>query len=282
MSWKFFFLLVIITTVVFAFLAVVPSTITTCSLAEPQTTDIKHKPPTYFRGSSKPNARLVEFSRIFNENAWNSQESRSGAGSEKRNTVRARKLIAHAILTFKPRFFLDVPCGDCNWQPDIDELLSLHYTGVDIVPQLIAANSRKYKDWTNMRFVNLDVVLDPIPPGQDMILCRDMLQHLPLDDGLHVLQNIEDSGAKFLITNIQTAGESNYNIKPGGFYPINPLLPPFRFPSPLFYIYEHDDFGGRKLLALWKLPVLGLGSGNVALSGKELNGDDIVFCNVNL
>lgn len=65
------------------------------------------------------------------------------------------------------------------------------------VQELIQANNKKYKDRLNMRFFQVDVASEPVPPGNyDAVLCRDMIQHLPLPAGLEAYRTLEASGAK--------------------------------------------------------------------------------------
>ena len=78
-------------------------------------------------------------------------------------TARVRRLITWAIDTLHLRSMSDGPCGDCNWQPSIAQFHKLEYVGIDLVPQLILDNARKYRHAENMRFINLDLVLDDLP-----------------------------------------------------------------------------------------------------------------------
>jgi len=219
--------------------------------------------------SAAANNRISHFEEIYESNSWGNSESRSGPGSTLRYTERVRKLLDLAIETFRIDYFVDAPCGDCNWQPHLENFPSINYTGIDIVGQVVLANGRKYRDLENAKFLNLDLVLDYLPQG-DMILARDAIQHLSLADGLQVLRNIEASGAKFLVTNFHHSkhtGEafSNRNIESGGYYPINVMLPPFNFPKPLFYIMDGDDESFEndeiKFAGVWQLPVVDKGAG---------------------
>ena len=65
----------------------------------------------------------------------------------------------------------DGPCGDCNWQPSTAQFSKLEYIGIDLVPQLILGNARKYRHARNMRFVNLDLVLDDLPKSDIFMVC---------------------------------------------------------------------------------------------------------------
>ena len=58
---------------------------------------------------------------------------------------------------------------------------------------VVLANGRKYRNFENMRFLNLDLVRDKLPQA-DTYLVRDAVQHLPLEDGLQIYRNVELSG----------------------------------------------------------------------------------------
>lgn len=160
--------------------------------------------------------------------------------------------------------------SDFNWQPKVKELSLVNYTGIDIVPFLISQLSRKYTGVNNFRFAHWDMVKDELPKNSfDIIMARDMIQHNTLEDGLKIFKNIEQSGAKYLLTNFHSNG-TNHNVQPGGYYLINPFLPPFNLPKPLLYIREGTEADKKyhselKYMALWRLngtgSLLGQGEG---------------------
>jgi hypothetical protein len=115
-----------------------------------------------------------------------------------------------------------------------------------------------------MKFAQLDLSSQPLPFAADAVLTRDMIQHNTLDAGLRTFIHIEASGAKYLITNWHSNDHNpNVNIKPGGYFPVNPFYPPYNFPKPLFWIREGENGGDPdgKHVGVWKLPVVGLGDG---------------------
>jgi hypothetical protein len=232
-------------------------------------------------------SRKQEFNRIFEENAWGSPESKSGTGSELIYTKRARHFLSTTFKTFNIKSFLDSPCGDCNWQPKISGFKKIHYTGADIVSQVIIQNGRKYRHHKNMRFINLDLAIDEIPKFYDLVLTRDALQHLSIADGLAIIKSIEKSGAKYLVTNFQNASLGNYDIPAGQWYPIDVTMPPFNFTPPLMYITDGIDSpvnGAEnwKMMGVWKLPVLGKGTGEKFVVDPEPAKLDIIVVDESL
>lgn len=158
-----------------------------------------------------------------------------------------------------------------NWQPLIEGFNSTHYTGYDIVPQIIQKNTDRFKDCPNMDFARVDFVNTPIPIRPDLIMCRDGIQHNTLRDGVRGLLNLEASGAQYLITNWHTEtgrgivpdNAVNMNVQFGGAYPINVFTHPFNFSLPEFFISEgiNGINGDGKLVGVWKMPVLWKGEG---------------------
>lgn len=148
---------------------------------------------------------------------------------------------------------------------------STRYTGYDIVPQIIKQNTERFRDWPNVDFARVDFVNTPITINPDLIVCRDGIQHNTLKDGVRGFVNLEQSGAKYLVTNWHTEtgrgyvpdNDVNLNVLFGGAYPINVFTHPFNFSRPEFFISEgvNGINGDGKLVGVWKLPALWKGDG---------------------
>lgn len=226
----------------------------------------------YRKDGSGDALRRAAFDAIYASKQWGDFESRSGPGSTVPYTANVRKLLATAWKTFaapdRPLRFLDAPCGDCNWLPKTTGFYDIAYTGADIVVNATVNNARRYRHESNMRFMSLDLVMEELPKAQDMVLCRDALQHLPLKDAIAVVKNIERSGAKYLITNWHGLSPGNHDISaPGEWFMVDIFQPPFNFSQPLFYTVDGPDSRNEKgeinykLIGVFELPVLGKGSG---------------------
>ena len=71
------------------------------------------------------------------------------------------------------------------------------YYGIDIVPDLVKqAAERNAGDHVSYQIGDL---VETKLPQADAIFCRDCLVHLSLVDGRHALQNMKQSGARYLI-----------------------------------------------------------------------------------
>ena len=84
------------------------------------------------------------FEKIYNENYWESNESRSGLGSEIKNTKEVLRAINQIIKQYNIKSIIDIPCGDFNWMSSLD-MKNINYKGFDIVNSAIERNNKKFK-----------------------------------------------------------------------------------------------------------------------------------------
>ena len=215
---------------------------------------------------STPKDRQSAFSRIYDTAYWGA-EHLSGMGSTVEATAPVRAVIERVVVEHDIRSVTDVACGDMVWMPLVLERLRerghpVAFTGCDIVPSLIEQHTARFPA---LRFRQLDLVSEPIPPA-DLIICREVLQHLPVDDILEALANISASGARFLLTTIHLRRHglrNRLNMKIGRCRDRNLLLPPFDLPNPLV-IYPDTDGQRDKFIGLWALPFAGWSRGRRA------------------
>ncbi len=159
------------------------------------------------------------------------------------------------IAELQIKTLLDAACGDFNWMQHVRSDLA-QYIGVDIVPELVDANTRRYGDRTT-RFAVLDVCTAALPTV-DLILCRDCLVHLPLRDAVAALTNFVNSGSRYLLATTYPGcvRQNKQLVITGNWRPLDLQLPPFSLPEPLRLINEEcteaDDFE-EKSLGLWNL-----------------------------
>ena len=152
---------------------------------------------------------------------------------------------------------LDIPCGDMLW---MSQFLStrddIDYTGIDIVPDLIASHRKLYASRSTWKFHVVDIIEDGVGKWSttdggdghyDLVLCRFMILNLKLADSLAVLKHLSviktgvaDRPAYLLISTHSHTFRNNENpgpkLKSGNFFRFNPhnlLIPPFSLVPPL-------------------------------------------------
>jgi SAM-dependent methyltransferase len=194
------------------------------------------------------------FARHYTDNLWGNAESVSGPGSTFNSTIKLRSELPLLLAELGAKTMLDAPCGDFNWIKETDLHLE-QYTGVDVVPDIIARNRNLYGDERTTFFVR-DLTRDELP-CVDVILCRDCFIHLSYRHIAAAIKNFKRSRSTYLLTNTYPLWHSNKDINTGDFCFINLMLPPFDFPPSIRQINEkvpeqETEFFGKKL-ELWRL-----------------------------
>lgn len=194
------------------------------------------------------------FEAIWQENRWQSPESRSGPGSTLAQTDHVRGGIEGLIRDYGMRSILDAACGDFGWMASVD-VHGASYVGLDIVAPLVAQNNARYAyAGSGRRFVVADITRDALPRA-DLVIARDVLGHLSYVHGLQALKNVRASGAKWFLSTTFTNRRANMDVEDGGWRPINLSAAPYALGAPTAILVEHCTEGnGRfadKSLGLW-------------------------------
>lgn len=199
--------------------------------------------------------RKLVFENIWTRNRWGDPESRSGTGSNPRQTEHLRKELPALLEILEIRSLLDLPCGDFHWMKDVRLPEGLAYIGGDIVEQLVERNRSQYGSAAR-QFRTIDLMRDPLPVA-DLILCRDALVHFSYSDIFRALANFRRSGAEYLLTTHFSGDRTNHDIRTGQWRPLNLMKAPFHLPPPMLVIDERctEGNGGYrdKCMALWRL-----------------------------
>jgi SAM-dependent methyltransferase len=118
------------------------------------------------------------FQKIYAANVWgdNGEPFFSGTGSrceiaELYSTFVIDFIRDHQVLTV-----IDFGCGDFTVGRRIVETTGIHYSGVDVVPELIERHKIKVQD-SRVSFLCADITTDPLPAA-DLCLIRQVFQHL--------------------------------------------------------------------------------------------------------
>jgi SAM-dependent methyltransferase len=144
------------------------------------------------------------FENIYKKGIWSGNNPKiplSGPGSSIANTFKIIKALDKFVVDNEIKTILDIGCGDLTWikttnffnNPDVE------YVGIDIVEPLINSHAMKYSH----KFKCMDITenLDFISSNNwDLIICRDMLFHNPLDSAFELVKTIKDSSRFYCLT----------------------------------------------------------------------------------
>lgn len=162
------------------------------------------------------------FSKIYKEDLW---QGGSGDGSKIENVGEYVDVLQKYIDKPEIKTVLDLGCGDWQFSKFLD-LSSVLYLGVDIVDSVIDSNIDLYSA-SNIDFISRDIITYELPQV-DLIICKDVLQHLSNRDVISVLIKIIKSSKFALITNdFNPESTSNIDIENGDYRYLDLTLSPF-------------------------------------------------------
>lgn len=194
------------------------------------------------------------FDRIYRHNLWNGVESRSGPGSGSAATEPiARELVA-LVAELGIASVLDVACGDGFWMPNLPG-----YVGIDVAPEAIRLARARHPDRPYL-VADARSLFDKFDIGGfDLVIVRDAIQHLPLEDGVDAIEAIVSSGSRRLLASTYQGGE-NIDIVAGDCFSPDLEAAPYSLGAPERLIFDgwtyHDSTAvrdPRKHLGLWSL-----------------------------
>jgi len=162
------------------------------------------------------------FSKIYKEDLW---QGGSGAGSKLENVKEYVDILQKYIDKPEVKTVLDLGCGDWQFSKFLD-LSSVLYLGVDVVDSVIDSNIHLYSA-SNIDFISRDITTYELPQV-DLIICKDVLQHLCNKDVVSVLVKIIKSSKFALITNdFNSESTDNKDIENGDYRCLDLTLSPF-------------------------------------------------------
>jgi 2-polyprenyl-3-methyl-5-hydroxy-6-metoxy-1,4-benzoquinol methylase len=162
------------------------------------------------------------FSKIYKEDLWHGG---SGAGSKLENVKEYVEILQKYIDKPEVKTVLDLGCGDWQFSKFLD-LSSVSYLGVDVVESVIESNSTSYSA-SNIKFISRDITTYEVPKA-DLIICKDVLQHLCNKDVVNILVKIITSSKFSLITNdFNPDNTENKDIDNGNYRCLDLTLSPF-------------------------------------------------------
>jgi hypothetical protein len=143
--------------------------------------------------------RIEAFSKIYEERIWG-EEPRSGDGSRPEAALPYVLFLSKVIEKYNIKSVLDIGHGDwAMWPEGFFE--NVTYLGVDaaqgLSEEMQAKHGRK-----NISFQHQDAV-NQLPSGYELVLCKDVIQHLPVSDSLGLLSDLSNTPYILLCSDIK-------------------------------------------------------------------------------
>ncbi|RUT24474.1 hypothetical protein C0V97_08450 [Asaia sp. W19] len=146
-----------------------------------------------FRAQSGGGSGLSRvFSEIYRNNDWGgSGNIYSGVGSDPHRCLDYINFICHYIGRLGHRVVLDIGCGDFRVGAEIARRCpETTFLAMDLVAEVIAANRQVYASIPNVRFEVLNLV-DQVPAYEsDLVIVKDVLQHLSNQSIQRAIRNL--------------------------------------------------------------------------------------------
>lgn len=183
------------------------------------------------------------FIEIYKNNVWgyNDQgEGISGGGSSVEATLAYRQFLQDFFKAFDIHSVVDAGCGDWEFSRAID-WTGINYMGFDVVPNVIAKNQQKYaKPMINFFLGN---ALTATLPEADLLICKDVLQHLNNQDVLDFIKKTADFKYSIIVNDVNhlTFTSSNPDIIRGEYRHIDLTKPPFSVKATEVFFFKMGD-----------------------------------------
>jgi SAM-dependent methyltransferase len=194
------------------------------------------------------------FDDIYQNNRWGFG---SGNGSLPSVTKKYRKYLEQFIRDNHIKTVVDYGCGDWQFSYLID-WQDAHYTGLDIVPQVIEDDTKKYAT-SKISFQVLKPGA-PVPVTGELLIVKDVLQHMSTADIKLFLANVLPHFKYALITNCISPEETvNDDVATGEFRPLDLRRPPYDVPAEVVLEFAGPRTFSRKtrrFFPAWKKLVL--------------------------
>lgn len=151
---------------------------------------------------------------VYTSNLMGGFSSLSGSRADPWNPMARLAVNAlNKILARYPeiRTVLDCGCGDMAWmQYFLKEHPFLTYVGVDIMPYCLAVNFRRFP---KMHFIQTDLSnltgVEVLPLGCDLIIAKDILNHMVLPDAVAALRRMVGTRPRFLLTHVHSDADNS-------------------------------------------------------------------------
>lgn len=199
------------------------------------------------------------FQRIYINREWGHYAQGSGPGSTLEYTGILRQHLFEFLREHNVTSLLDSSCGSMFWLPEVLRTYatvnpSFRFLGLDVACDIIEQHKLRFENDTQWSFRCLDYTREPLPPGYDLILSRDSLQHLPVHYALQFLSNVKSSMATYvMVGSYLEEPVVNTDSPVGGYYSIDLTRAPFHVKPAPYKVYREAPDPVQKFMLVWKV-----------------------------
>lgn len=121
---------------------------------------------------------------------------------------------------------VDLGCGDWQFSKTID-WKDIQYKGFDVVEGVIQQNQKLYGK-KNISFIHADATSYDLPAA-DLLICKEVLQHLPFKDIFSILSQIKKYKYCLILNDVDpiTLSQVNSDIRRGHYRALDLTQAPF-------------------------------------------------------
>lgn len=203
------------------------------------------------RRRTRGRSRGAIFGEVYSRSYWGDGDQGffSGDGSSVANTSAYEAFVVDFVRSRGVRRVVDIGCGDFQVASRIIEQLDpgVEYCGVDVVPELVEHLQSRFSTH-RISFACIDAVDEILPEG-DLVLVREVLQHLSNADVQSVLSNIGRFDYALITNSVhRRAVDLNVDLPSGSMSRVGLLSglvlsePPFDVPTTTVLEIPHVDF----------------------------------------
>lgn len=152
------------------------------------------------------------FSGIYKRNEWGGTPGSfySGEGTHHPDTLRYIQQVNAFIAERKIKSVLEIGCGDFHVSGQILQNLDVSYLGGDVVDDLIAHHQKNYQT-DKIRFQKINAIDDELPSA-DLIIIRQVLQHLSNDHIQKILNKLSKFKYALITEHLPASPQAEYNL----------------------------------------------------------------------
>jgi SAM-dependent methyltransferase len=172
---------------------------------------------TRHKSSRRPVAEV--FADAYRRRQWTTTDARQDFSSGPGSSIRYAQPYCEWVSAFARQNqitrLVDLGCGDFRVGRGLLARGDFDYTGVDIVPELVAHYGARYGS-PNVNFACLNIIEDQLPKGE-LCLIRQVLQHLSNREIMAVLRKCSAYPYVLITEHIYVGKDSRPNLdKPHG------------------------------------------------------------------